>query len=173
MAPLSPDNTPRFRVHYTTVGRQHTMEVRSSSSPAAVGTFLQNFFTTQGAVSFASVIDSVDFAVSGSNVFNPVTTGAEGHTWGSGAGNTTSIPYFINYIGRSTGGRRLRMAVFGHAGAPIDYRYVAGENATVDNTIAVLVAAGGLLTCIDGITPVWKTYANVGFNAYWQRNVRP
>lgn len=173
MAPLSPSNTARFRVHYTVIGKQHAMEVRSSSSPAAVGTFLQTFLADLGALQYASVIDFVDFAVSGSNVFNPVTTGAEAFTWGSGAGTTSAIPLFINFIGRTSGGRRIRMAVFGTTGNAVDYRYLAGENATVDNARADLVAAGSLLLGIDGLTPIWKTYANVGWNAYWQRKVRP
>ena len=173
MAPLSPDNTPRFRFHYTVIGKQHTLEVRSGSSPATIGGQVYYILNTLGAKLFASVLDFVDFAASGSNVFNPVTTGVEGNTWGTGAGTVDAIPRFFNFIGRTSGGRRVRMAVFGAIDTGTDYRYLAGENSTVDNARAALVGYGSSFQGIDGLTPIWKSYVNVGYNAYWQRNVRP
>lgn len=173
LGPLPPESTPRYRVHYTVIGKQHTFEIRSHDSPSFIGTFVQDFLTMLDALCFASVIDSVDFAADGSNVFNAVTTGAEAFTWGSGAGTIQEIPQYINFIGRTSGGRRVRLAVFGLGVSAVDYRFVATENADVDNARGVLVAAGGLLRGIDDLTPIWKTYANTGFNAYWQKAVRP
>lgn len=173
MAPLNPNNTARFRFHYTTIGKQHTMEIRSTSSPAAVGTFMMTFLNALSGVQYASVIDFVDWAAAGSNVFNPVVTGAEGFVWGSGAGLITNVPLFVNFIGRTAGGRRVRLAVFGNAVGAVDYRFLNTENGTVDNARAALVAAGSLILGIDGLVPIWKSYANQGYNAYWQRQVRP
>lgn len=149
------------------------MELRSHDSPSFIGSFVQAFLTAGDALFFASVIDSVDFAADGSNVFNAVTTGAEAFTWGSGAGTVEQIPLYINFIGRTSGGRRVRLAVFGLGVSAVDYRFLATENADVDAMRAELVTAGGLLRGIDDLTPVWKTYANTGFNAYWQKAVRP
>ena len=173
MAPLPPDSTPRYRVHYTTIGKQHSFEIRSHDSPSFIGTFISDFLTALGPVMYASAIDFVDFAADNSSVFNSVTTGAEALTWGSGAGSVLEIPQFINFIGRTSGGRRVRLAVFGVGVSSVDYRFLNTENADVDAARAVLVAAGGLLRGIDDLTPVWKTYANTGFNAYWQKAVRP
>jgi len=149
------------------------MELRSLVSPSALGTIVDDFLTALATKIYGLTIDVVDFAASGSNVFNPVTTGIEGNVYGSGAGGTVAVPSYYNFIARSSGGRRLRMAVFGAVIAGADYRFIAGEDADLDAALAVLVAAGSSLKCIDGLTPVWKTYINAGFNSYWQRAVRP
>jgi hypothetical protein len=173
MAPLSPDNTARYRVHYTVIGAQHTMEIRSLISPGALGTLVDSLLTQLGTDIFAMVVDFVEFAASGSNVFNSVTTGIEGFTYGSGAGTTIQIPNYVHFIGRTTGGRRVRLTVFGIIGLGTDYRFIAGEDALIDAAISVLVASGGNILGIDGLTPVWKSYANAGTNAHWQKAVRP
>lgn len=173
MAPLPPNSTARFRVQYTTIAKQHTMEIRSTSSPSAIGVIVDALLTALGAAIFGLTIDVVEFAASGSNVFNPVTTGIEGNVYGSGSGTTVNVPSYFNFIGRTSGGRRVRLAVFGAAIAGGDYRFIAGELAVIDAARAVLVSAGGAIMGIDGLTPVWKSYVNAGFNAYWQRAVRP
>jgi len=173
MAPLPPESTPRFRVHYTTIGKQHSFEIRSHDSPSFIGGFLTSFLGALDPVMYASSIDFVDFAADGSNVFNPVTTGAESLTWGTGAGTTASIPSYVNFIGRTSGGRRVRLAVFGLGVDAVDYRFLNTENADIDAARAVLVSAGALLRGIDDLTPIWKTYVNAGVNAYWQKAVRP
>ena len=175
MAPLPPESTARFKVFYTSVGHQHSMEVRSAGSPSAVGTFLDDYFTGLGFLIYSTVIDEVQFAANGSTIFNAVTTGIEGNVYtGAGSGTVASeAAQFISFIGRTSGGRRLRMYTFGATSTAVDFRYVAGENATVDAVVAILVAAGGLLLGIDGGTPVWKNYANAGVNAHWQKTLRP
>jgi len=173
MAPISPDNTPRFRCHYTTVNKSHTFELRSHDSPSFIGGFLTNFLGAASGLVYASVLDFVDFAVAGSNVFNLVTTGVEAMTWGTGAGTTAEIPEYVNFIGRTPGGRRVRLALFGLGVGSNDYRFGPGENTDVDNAIAELVAMGNHLRGIDDLQPTWKSYANAGFNAYWQRAIRP
>jgi len=173
MAPLPPSSTPRYRVHYTTCGKQHTFQMRSHQSPTEIGILIQDFLTALDAVCFASIIDFVDFAADNSDIFNSVTTDAESFTWGTGIGSVTNVPNFMNFIGRSTGGKRVRIAVFGLDTSAVDYRFIAGENADVDNGNAVLTAAGDILRCIDDLQPVWKSYVNAGVNAYWQKAVRP
>jgi len=173
MAPLPPNNTARFKVFYTTIGHQHTLEIRSGASPGAVGVIVDQFFTALSAISFLKTIDEVQFAASGSNVFNAVTSGIEGNTYGVGAGSITDVPVYIDFVGRSSGGRRVRLASFGHGSVGVDYRYLAGESIPVDAAVSVLQSAGGSLLAIDGLTPIWKAYANGGYNAYWQRAIRP
>lgn len=173
MAALLPSNTARYKVHYTVGGHSHTMELRSVASPSAIGTLVDAFLTALSSILHAMVIDLVEFAASGSDIFNPVTSGIEGNTYGIGAGTTDQVPIFFNFIARSSGGRRLRMAIFGGTSLGTDFRFIAGELGPIDAAIAVLVAAGSQLMAIDGLTPVWKTYANAGFNAHWQRALRP
>jgi hypothetical protein len=173
MAPLSPDNTDRYRFHYTVTSHSHTMEIRSAGGVIIAASVVNNLLTALDTDIFSLVIDFVEFAPMGSSIFNPVVSPIDGNTYGSGAGTTEQVANFINFIARSTGGRRLRLAVFGIIGMGTDYRFIAGEDALVDDAIASLVFAGGNITCIDGLTPVWKSYANAGRNAYWQKALRP
>jgi len=173
MAALPPESTARYRFTYTVTGFHHTGQIRSTMSPASFGVFLTLLVDTLDPLMYASTIDSVEWAASGSNIFNAVITGAEGHGYGTGAGTPTEIPEYIDFLGRSTGGRRTRLTFFGIGVSAGDYRFQAGENADVDAAIAVLVGTGGSLLCVDGLTPVWKSYANTGFNSYWQKVVRP
>lgn len=175
MAPLPPNNTPRFRIKYTNVSHQHSMEVRSHLSPSALGTLIDDFFTALDTAIFSTVIDSVEFAADGSDIFNPVTSGIEGNVYtGFGSGTVPGeAAQYISFIGRSSGGRRVRLYVFGVTTTGDDFRFPAGEVADVDAARAVLVAAGDSLRCIDDLQPVWKTYANGGVNAHWQKALRP
>lgn len=173
MAPLNPNNTPRFRVFYTTIGHQHSLQVRSPYSPAALGGFITNYFGAFGVTCATAVIDFVDFAPSGSDIFNPVTTGVEGTTFTGGTSVAESAAWEFTFIGRSSGGRRVRYSRFGALYLGTDYRIVAGESTPIDNVVAQLNAAGSNLVCIDGLRPVWKTYADCGVNDHWVKVLRP
>lgn len=173
MAPLSPDNTPRYKVFYTVAGAQHVMDIRSADSPSAFGLNVDDLLNAINSLLLPLVIDEVQFSASGVTVFNTVTSGIEGNTYGSGTPALLNKTTYINFIGRSTGGRRVRLAVFGVADVATDFRFQPGENASVDNAITALNVSANHFICIDGLAPVWKSYANAGFNAYWQRNIRP
>lgn len=173
MAPLPIDNTPRFKVFYTNCSVQHVMDIRSPDSPFAFGLNVDDLLNALLTVLTPTVIDEVQWAPSGSNIFNNVVTGIEGNTYGAGAISTLYPAFYTNFVGRSTGGRRVRLAVFGTTNIAQDYRFVAGENAAIDAAIAALQVAANHFTAIDGLKPVWKTYANAGLNAYWQRKLRP
>jgi hypothetical protein len=173
MAPLPPNSTARYKFHYTTVGRSHTAELRSTVSPAVAGLLFDNIVQALNTAVHGAVMDFTEFAASGSNVFNPVTTGFEGTTWGSGAGLVRDVPKYFNFIGRSAGGRRCRLTIFGGIAEAVDYRYLAGESPLIDAAVAALVAGGPNVLAIDGLQVVWKSYVNVGWNSHWQREVRP
>jgi hypothetical protein len=174
LTPLPADNTARYKVFYTNVSHQHDFQVRNgTASPAALGALLLNLFGSINGMLYATTIDRVEYAPSGSNIFNIVTTGAEGSTFGTGAGSTAVAPYFVNFIGRSSGGRRVRLAVFGVTVLGLDYRFQAGENSEVDAFIAILRGEPTTFYAIDGIKPTWYTYANAGVSAYYQRKNRP
>jgi len=147
--------------------------MRSHASPATIGIIVDQLFTALGTQVLATVIDQVTFAADGSNVFNLVTTGVEGNTYGSGTTDVSESGRFVSFIGRSSGGRRVRLYVFGFITVSHDFRFVAGEVTQVDDAIDVLQAAGSTLVAIDDIQPIWKNYANAGYNAHWQKAVRP
>lgn len=175
MAPLPPNSTERYKVFYTVGGIQHTQQIRTDGiSPSALGASLTAYYTALGGTIYDTVIDQVQFAASGSNVFNAVSTGVEGDHFGSGE---HSVPgenaYYYDFIGRSTGGRRTRFAQFGAKALGEDYRFASDEDDALDAALVFIDATPGTWLAIDGIAPVWKSYINAGVNAYWQRQIRP
>jgi len=173
MAPLPPNNTPRFKITYTNAGRQHVLNVRSHDSPAALGADVNDIFAVMGPRLYPTVINTVEFAADGSNVFNLVTSGIEGNAYGAGSPPVTAPSQYINFIGRSSDGRRVRMALFGMVLVGTDFRWIPGEDAQVDAAIALLNLPANGFVSIGDLKPVWKSYANAGFNAYWQKEIRP
>lgn len=172
MAPLSPSNTPRFRIFYAGGGLQHSFQMRSNQSPASIGTAANAFLTALTPVLFSLVIDHVEFAPAGSDIFNPVVTGIEGNPYGAGASPIANLAWGWNFIGRTSGGRRVRVAVFSSTVLALNYRASAGEVAAVDAARGSLVANSLSWLGIDGVTPVWKTYANVKPFDHWVKELR-
>ncbi len=174
MAPLNPNNTPRFRAFYTTIGLQHSVQVRSAGSPFAIGVFLGSYFAAFAATAATIVVDFVDWAPAGSDIFNPVTVGIEGNSYTGGTVlDQACRAWAYTFLGRTSGGRRVRMAQFGALFLGADYRIAPAESSPIDNVINILQGAGGLLLGIDGLTPLWKDYADVQVNDHWVKNVRP
>jgi len=173
MAPLPPNSTPRYKVEYTVNGESHDYQLRTAASPAAVGTFIGALLAALAPELYQTTIGTVSFAADNSNIFLPVVTGAEGLIAGTGSGAYEQKAWYIDFIGRSSLGRRWRLAMFGIRTLAGDFRYAAGENASVTATIAVLNAFTPSLVAIDGGTVTVYPYANAGVNAYWQRALRP
>jgi hypothetical protein len=175
MPPLPPESTPRYIVHYQVLGGpEHSLQVRAPAtvSPAAFGTFINSFLSPLVADLWQITILGVDFIPSGTNVGNPVITGIEGNTYGSGSSSQASIPLSLSFVGRSSGGRRGRIFLFGFKIGDPNYRFAPGENVGLDAARAVLVGASGYPLAIDGLELVFKPYANMGWNDHWIRELR-
>lgn len=172
---LLPENTARFKVFYTVGGQQHTQTIRTDPiSPSAMNTLLQGYYTEIGPSIYATSIDDVQFAVSGSNIFNSVSMPIVGSTFGAGA---PLVPgeraYYYSFVGRSPAGYRARFYQFGAKALGGDYRFPVGEDANLDDARGVIEGASGAWLAIDGLKPIWKSYSNAGVNSYWQRQIRP
>jgi len=172
LLPLPTSNTPRFRVHYDNNGLDHSFQMRSSQSPAAIGAAANSFLTALSTLLSLITITFVEFAPAGSDIFNPVVTGIEGNTYGAGVPTIVQQTTAVNFVGRTTGGRRLRIAVFGVLGFAQNWRAVAGEVPAVDAAIAQLIAKPLEFRGIDNLVPVWKTYANIKAWDHWVDQVR-
>jgi len=174
MAPLPVNNTPVYEVFYTNGTHQHSSQIRVGTiSPATLGSELDALYTGFTGKMYATAIDFVTFRPAGSTVSNIVTTGIEGNTYGSGTPAQLNRPLYIDFVGRSTGGRHTRFTIFGCNDLGTDYRFVAGEDVAVDATITLLNASTQAWFAIDGLKAIWKSYANTGLNSYWQRKERP
>lgn len=172
MAPLPVESTARYVVHYSSGLNEHTQLWRSGgpASPSAMATFLDAVWTALDGLLFAATITDLVFYANGSVVGNPVVAPAfVGQTYGvNGTPSNTNQALYLDFIGRSAGGRRVRQAFFSPSSLDQTWRFKPGESANVDAAQA-LIDANADLVAIDGLPVVWKTYANVGFNAYWQR----
>lgn len=173
MAPLPPDGTPRFRFFYTVIGRQHSLNLRSTQSPSAMGGWVNNFLLTFANEIFSTTLDYATFAPTGSDVFNIVTMGYEGHVYGLGLGNLENTPWAYTFVGRTPGGRRNRISQYGAKSLSANYRFTPGENSVIDAVVNVLAGSGGVLQGIDSLPIQWKNYANVQVNDHWVKRVRP
>lgn len=173
LPPLPENNTPRMKVIYTVNGEEHSTTIRTGESPASFGTLFDAFMDALAPELYLVTISEVQYAPSGSDIFNAVTTGIEGNTYGSGAGAYEQKAWYIDFIGRSAGGYRVRSAIYGIRTMAGDFRYLAGENASVDAAIAIIQQADDTWLAKDNVKAVWKRYANTGVNAHWQRALRP
>lgn len=173
MAPISPDNTPRFRCHYETVGREHTLQVRSHASPSFVGSFLDSYFSAFGVTIATMTVDFVDWAPAGSDIFNPVVTGIEANNYVGGSEIPENAAWTYTFIGRTSGGKRVRFTQYGALFLGVDYRISAGESSPIDAVVAVLVGAGALIVGIDDLVPIWHAYADCNVNDHWVKRLRP
>lgn len=174
LTPLPPSNTARYKVFYTFATYSHVTQVRAAGvhSPSSFGTWFDGLLTELTAALYPLVINKVEFAASGSDVFNTVVTGIEGNSYGSGSPSGLLAPQFIAFQGRSSGGRKVRLSIYGIKPEENDYRFEQGDNADVDDAITYINTPSSFAKAIDGVTPSWYSYANTGFNAYWQRRNR-
>jgi len=175
MAPLPPESTPRYKINYSVVGGDfHSAIVRAPApvSPATFGTWADGFFTALAPEMYGITIGTVDFAPSGSNIFNPVTSGIEGNTYGTGTQPAQAKPYSLSFVGRSPDARRGRLFIFGPKFGDDTYRFNFGENTAVDAAIDELRAPSGWPMGIGGQELIWKSYANFGVNDHYIKKMR-
>lgn len=174
MAQLPVNNTTRWKVRYQQGNYSHTFEVRTAAdvSPAAFGAFVGGFLDSLGGHVYLGVVTEVQRSVEGSDIFLPFATGLEGVSFGEQPISVDNVPRYIDFVGRSSGGRRVRLAIFGYAGVTSEYRVTAAENPEFATAIGMLNGSDDIGVAIDGMPVIWKPYVNVGYNAYWQRAVR-
>lgn len=173
MPALPPSSTARYRFHYTVGGREHTLQVRSTFSPAAIAGWFNAYLTAFGTIIALTTLDFTEWAPAGSDIFNPVTNVYDGTNYGAGVPPPEQIPWAYTFIGRTPGGRRVRFSQFGAKSLATDYRVLATELAEIDAVITLLNTGGTPVIGIDGLIPIWKSYANVQVNDHWVKAARP
>jgi hypothetical protein len=116
--------------------------------------------------------DRLEFAAASSNVFNdiPFTPIAGTHT---GSGDPLLSAVMCSFVGRTPEGTRIRLYVFTTMLAPdSNYRITSAEGPLVAATLAVLRSQTNPIVAVDGGTPVWKDYMNIGVSKYWMTRRR-
>lgn len=180
MAPLPPNSTGRLITKYLANTRQHTVQVRyeGAGAPGAdVLESLDEWFTDHNPImpedwvfiDWWYIPDGSDISVPLDNAPTPFD--------GAGTPVFGQAPSFIDYVGRSPGGKRVRLGLIGtvidYSSGAIgnqNYRLTRAESTVVNAALNTLAAAP--FVAIDGGEPRWKAYADGGYNAYWQRKLR-
>lgn len=174
MAPLPPESTARYVVHYSGPLHDHTQTYRVAPppSPATMETFLNELWDDVGTIMFPWIINGVDFIPDGSTIANPVAMPSfVGRVGGSGTPNTLQAPQFLNFVARSVGGKKTRLSFFAPNFPDFSWRVHSAESVPVNDAVNLLNNTS-FLVGIDSTSLVWKAYANWGINAYWQREGR-
>jgi len=175
MAPLPPESTPRYIVHTTVGGKEHVQLWRSQppASPASMELFLIDVWTAVSPMLLLTQITAVGFIADGSTIENAVSMPSfVGQFYGTGSPSNIQSVGFLDFVGRSAGGRRARYAFWCPDFTDESFRVTGAERTEVDDVIDLIQTNGVDLVCIDGLVPVMKPYANWGYNAHWQRASR-
>jgi hypothetical protein len=180
MAPLPYNNTAIFTANYTWSQGAAQMQVRYEQ--AGGGQAAARLVCEQIAGLLGDDLDQdwvftgARAQAAGSNFSVPV--GAPLDPTASGFDQPeTQRPVFISFVGRSALGRRVSITVYGVRLTPDEsWRFERGEITNVDAVITWLQTGnpnqGIAPLAIDGTQVVWYPYANVGYNAYYQRRQR-
>lgn len=174
MTPLPVDNTARTVVRYSSGGNTHDLVVRHSDTAAAtlIGSTVDAFLTALDPNLWGMVVlDAIRYPIN-TNISAPSILGIEGNTYGTGSPSIEQEPDYIDFVGRSLAGRRVRVTVFGPTDLGGNYRVSIGEFASIATALAALQSEPTVFWAIDGTVPNWKSYANTGVNSYWQKQQR-
>lgn len=174
MAPLPPNNTVRYFYDYVQGSTTHTMMVRGTtgSTEATVDQAVEDLLGIIGGLFVSSTITAARIAAQGSNLTFPFASARIGDFFGTGAGNPITDARQITFVGRSPGGRRARVQLFGLANSINDYRVTPAETALIGTAVDALNNFGTDFAAIDGLTATWLPYANQSLNDYWVRQAR-
>ena len=170
LPPLPANNTDRAWLKYTAQGIEHEIVFRfpSTTPQADIITACTAFANSiKGNVLTSDAFTGLRHQDSGSSVSFPL-------AWTSIAGTLSGTPdgdnraKFESITGRSLAGYRARLTFFlPNMGDTVGYRITAGH--VLNTAVAAMTTPP---VAIDGAAVVWNTYANVGYNAYWQRQLR-
>lgn len=178
MAPVDPTTTQRLKVQYIGPFGTHTMLFHAQTG-ITVGEFVgdvADFIDVAKNIQYdGTVWGSAEYAAAGSAIFLPYAAWVP-FTSASGADpDDDSAPStFLQFGGRTSGtGVRVKLYLFEVAAQTRnDMRYDPGESALVDAIVAELQSVDNNIGAIDGGTPAWKSYVNVGENDFLTHRAR-
>jgi hypothetical protein len=170
---LSPSTTARFKLRYSDGQNNHALVMRTSSNVAhAACQTLDLFLAAHNAVVAQLTIIGLEYAPAGSDIFNPVVWD-QATTYGTGTLAELERPYTWSYTGRSPGGHKSRVFLFGN-NLHSDASWRTDDNGTnfVTAALEALNNNSAHFLAIDGGVPIWHAYANQGANDHWIKRAR-
>ena len=174
MAPLPYNSTDIAFVDYSNAIGQHTLQVRTDPAVtfAAIGTSIKALLNALTAEFSLSTVIATRYRNAGAGFAYSVDLGMNAFTWGSAAANPESNATALTFVGRSSGGRRTRVSIFGYKNGLSAYRLLPAESSGVTSALAILRGQPGIYLAVDNQTVIWQSYADVKANDYWVRRAR-
>lgn len=177
---LPANNTARYFLDYTTGRYEHTLTCRYTSGQdgdAVRGRIFTFLDAIKSALPTAWQPLRARAQAAGSLVSVPADLGVLA-TFAGTSGTPLEQreePREFRWVGRSLGGRRVSVSLYGLLIAtPGDFRY---EGAALPATLAaaraaLIGSAPGIFVAIDDTNPLWYNYVNVNYNSYWEGEAR-
>src|SRR4029453_12185032 len=171
MAALPLNTTARLKCPSSGPFGTHTMIFRAPDGESHAGLVedARNVISAMANCQFdGTVWGTAEYSVSGSDLFFPESDwepieSESGINPGANSGPST----FLEFGGRSAGGRRVKFYLFEtFFQEDEDMKYEAGDSALVDEVITQLGRPESEICAIDGLVTTYYTYANIGQNDY-------
>jgi len=178
LSPINPNNTARLYLDYVAATKRHTLVIRYTTgiiAAAAADIWRQVLLANEAAFGSNVEFDGARVSELGSNVTNPLPWDIVEFV--GTAVPTVDAPRFVSLVGRDPQGYRVRYYFYGvnfDTLEPADYRLTGEELPVWDafQTDFLDAMTETSAVTIAGNLPVMKNYANVGYNAYYQRKAR-
>lgn len=177
MAPLPVNGTDRLKVTYSGPFGTHTMMFRAPDGETHAGLVedVQALVPLMAAAQYDGTIwGTAEYSVSGSDIFLPESDWvAVTSDSGINPSGISAPSAFLEFGGRSAGGRRVKFYLFETFFAPSeDMKVDGGESVIVDTIIGQLNDDGSEICAIDGLVTTYYSYANLGQNDYLTHRAR-
>lgn len=176
MAPIDPNNTPRFWLDYSDGLHNHSQMWRCADNTQfeELMIVVNAFWNAIDSSFYEITILGARVALRLSDISSPIAwTGS--NTFGTGAITPFNSPRELRWEGRDAGGAKVSWSAYGFSGGgPGTYRFLAGEVAALDDGTSQIQGGidDGIIVTAAGLAPILKTYINFNFNSYWERKQR-
>jgi hypothetical protein len=174
VAPLNPNSTKRYFYEYQNSQNKHVLMVRASegATDADVDGDLALLMGDIGGNFVASVFTGATKADAGSDIALPFSSGAVGDSFGTGTAIKQYDATALTFVGRTPGGRRTKVSIFGFKNDLSEFRMTSAESSDVANAVGHLNSFGFSFIAIDSLTAVWNGYADIKANDHWVKKAR-
>jgi len=176
VAPLPQNNTARFFLDYSDSQNEHTLMARigPSADVSDVMTVIHNFLTALDPDLFVFTVLGARFSAASSTISTPVSWSGDA-AYGADTMNLNRRPIELRFQGRSVGGRRMSISVYGSKYTiPDNFRLPNDFDADLSAAMLVLESAYAAenIVAIDGLEVIPYDYVSFNFNSYWEQESR-